>query len=103
LTRAGSDTDALGLRGQPAVERITDMLIEAETITRVSGRAELDPERTSAGYLRPRRLHVAAAAIYSLQAQRRMTEILRELSGRECRHRAHRGGSHRPAHRRRAR
>lgn len=75
-------TDAMGLReDQTTVEYITDMLVDVQTVRSCLTAAELDPERSIAGYAMPNNRHIASGSIAMLKARQRMSELLRILPG----------------------
>jgi len=75
-------SDAMGLKDLPGIQAdLVDLIIDVETIRGCLVAAELNPEVTQAGYLRPRGLHLAPATIYAFQHRQRMAEIVRHLVG----------------------
>ena len=75
-------SDAMGLRELPGVQAdIVDLLIDVETIRAGAVAAELNPEATPAGYVRPRAPHLAPATLYAFKHRQRMAEIVRHLVG----------------------
>ena len=75
-------TDALGLREhEPTLDYLLDLMTEVQTVRTCQTAAELDPERSMAGFAMPNRLHVASGSITLLRARQRMAEILRILPG----------------------
>jgi 4-hydroxyphenylacetate 3-monooxygenase len=74
--------DSLGATLQPpVVEQLLDLVAAVQTIRTCVTAAELDPDRTAGGYLVPGLLHLASAALYTLQVRQRMAEILRNIGG----------------------
>lgn len=74
--------DVMSLKDNPAtVEQLVDLLVDVQTARSCVTAAELEPEKTIAGFAVPGQLHVAAASIYTLKARQRMSEILRSLPG----------------------
>jgi 4-hydroxyphenylacetate 3-monooxygenase len=74
--------DALGLREHDAtIEYLVDLIVDVQTVRTCQTAAELDPERSEAGFAIPNRSHVAAGSIAMLKARQRMAEILRTLPG----------------------
>jgi 4-hydroxyphenylacetate 3-monooxygenase len=73
---------AMGLRDhEPTIEHLIDLLVDVQTVRTCQTAAELDPDRSEAGYCIPGRAHVAAGSIAMQKARQRMAEILRILPG----------------------
>jgi 4-hydroxyphenylacetate 3-monooxygenase len=73
---------AMGLRDhEPTIEHLVDLLVDVQTVRTCQTAAELDPDRSEAGYCVPGRAHVAAGSIAMQKARQRMAEILRILPG----------------------
>ena len=74
--------DALGLKEHEAtIDYLVDLIIDVQTVRTCQTAAELDPERSHAGYVIPNRSHIAAGSIAMLKARQRMAETLRILPG----------------------
>ncbi len=74
--------DTLGLREHElTIEYLVDLVAEVQTVRTCQTAAELDPERSRAGYCIPNRSHVAVGSLALLKARQRMAEILRTLPG----------------------
>jgi aromatic ring hydroxylase len=74
--------DALGAaKDTPMLDRILDLVIDAETTRTCLAAAELDPETSPSGFALPRRMHVAPGALHALEARGRMDLALRNLAG----------------------
>lgn len=74
--------DAMGLKSiQGVVDNLVDLVVDVETIRAALTAAELNPELSQAGYLLPRLLHLAPAALRTFERRQRMAEILRNLLG----------------------
>jgi 4-hydroxyphenylacetate 3-monooxygenase len=74
--------DAMGLKEhEPTIEYLVDLVVDAQTVRTCLTAAELDPDRSVAGYCIPGRTHIAAGTIAIQKARQRMAEILRILPG----------------------
>jgi aromatic ring hydroxylase len=75
-------TDAMGQREDPAVvARLTDLMINAQTIRSCLTASTLEPKTSAAGYLYPNPLHLVSSTVYTLAVRQHMAEILRDLPG----------------------
>jgi aromatic ring hydroxylase len=73
---------AMGLKEhEPTIEYLIDLVIDVQTVRSCQTAAELDPDRSAAGYCVPGRTHVAAGSIAMQKARQRMAEILRIVPG----------------------
>ena len=66
---------------EPTLEYLIDLTADVQTVRTCQTAAELDPERSVAGYAIPNRIHVASGSLAMLKARQRMAEILRILPG----------------------
>ena len=86
-------TDVMGLKGnQQAIEQLTDILVDVQTMRSCITAGELDPETSFSGYAVPGLLHVASASAYALKVRQHLSEVLRMIPGflageRPCRQR----------------
>jgi 4-hydroxyphenylacetate 3-monooxygenase len=62
-------------------DELLDLIVHGETVRACLTAAELEPEQSAAGYLRPRMTHVACAALYCTNVRERMNDCLRRLAG----------------------
>ena len=73
---------AMGLKDhEPTIEYLIDLVVDVQTVRSCQTAAELDPDRSEAGYCMPGRVHVAAGSIAMQKARQRMAEILRIVPG----------------------
>jgi 4-hydroxyphenylacetate 3-monooxygenase len=74
--------DAFTLRDRPEiVDAVTELMAVVQTIRTCVVAAELDPERTAGGFARPRRVHLAPAALCALANRTRCDDLLRRCAG----------------------
>lgn len=75
-------TDAMGLRDTPnIVAQLVDLMIDCQTIRSCLTASNYELIVTPGGYMLPKPLHVAAAAIYTFRNRQRMSDILRQIPG----------------------
>ena len=73
---------AMGLKDHElTTEYLIDLVVDVQTVRSCQTAAELDPDRSEAGYCVPGRVHVAAGSIAMQKARQRMAEILRIVPG----------------------
>jgi aromatic ring hydroxylase len=73
---------AMGLKDhEPTIEYLVDLVVDVQTVRSCQTAAELDPDRSVAGYCMPGRGHVAAGSIAMQKARQHMAELLRVIPG----------------------
>ena len=74
--------EVMGLKENPgAVEQITEILVEVQTMRSCITASELEPETSVSGYAVPGMLHVASASVLALKVRQHLSEVLRTLPG----------------------